>query len=102
LHKWKHEGYRSLQPLVVGGDSILLPTGDGAGTRRIRVSQSDDTWTAEEQWTSRKLKPDFNDLVVYQSHAYGFDGAIVTCIDLETGESKWKSDPLMSDSVSTE
>lgn len=89
-YKWKHEGYRSLQPLVVGGDSILLPTGDGAGTRRIRVSQSDDIWSAEEQWTSRKLKPDFNDLVVYQSHAYGFDGAIVTCIDLETGESKWK------------
>lgn len=89
-YKWKHEGYRSLQPHLVGGDSILLPTGMGSGTRRIRVAKGDDGWSAEEIWTSRHMKSDFNDLVVYQGHAYGFDGAVFTCIDLETGERAWK------------
>lgn len=30
------------------------------------------------------------DVAVYQEHAYGFDGIIFTCIDLETGKRKWK------------
>lgn len=62
----------------------------GVGTRRIRVVASDGKWQADEVWTSRNLKPDFNDLVVYQGHAYGFDAAVFTCIDLTTGERNWK------------
>jgi hypothetical protein len=87
---WKHEGYRSLQPQVVDGDSILIPTGMGTGTRRIRITSSGDEWVADELWTSRNLKPDFNDFVVYQGHAYGFDDAIFACVDLESGQRMWK------------
>ena len=45
---------------------------------------------AEELWTSRQLKPDFADLVTHQGHAYGNDGGLLACIDLQTGERKWK------------
>ncbi len=41
-------------------------------------------------WTSRNLKPDFTDLVTYQGYAFGNDAGIWTCIDLKTGERKWK------------
>jgi outer membrane protein assembly factor BamB len=41
-------------------------------------------------WTSRQLKPDFADLVSYQGYAYSNDGGLLTCIDLKTGERKWK------------
>ena len=89
-YKWEHNGYRVLQPQVVDGDSILLATGMGVGTRRIRVSQADGQLAAEELWTSRHLKPDFNDFVIHGNHAYGFDGALFTSIDLETGKRNWK------------
>jgi outer membrane protein assembly factor BamB len=89
-YTWEHRGYRALQPQVVDGDSILLPTGMGVGTRRIRVSKNDKELSVEESWTSRHLKPDFNDFVVHREHGYGFDGAIFTCIDLATGLRKWK------------
>ena len=46
--------------------------------------------SAEEKWTSRGLKPYFNDFVVHEGHAYGFDGSILSCIDLADGTRKWK------------
>ena len=89
-YDWKHNGYRVIQPHFLEGDSLLLATGSRLGTRRIRVTKVDGVWKAEELWTSRHLKPDFNDFVIHQGFAYGFNGSGFTCIDLETGLRKWK------------
>lgn len=89
-YEWKFMNYRALQPGVVGDEMILLPTGMSAGTRAIRVSKANGQLAAEELWTSRNLKPDFTDLVTYQGHVYGIDGGIFTCVDLKTGDRKWK------------
>jgi outer membrane protein assembly factor BamB len=89
-YEWKIPQYRALQPHVVGSDTILLPTGMNMGTRAIRLKKTDGAYAAEELWTSRQLKPDFVDLVSYEGYAYGNDGGILTCIDLKTGERKWK------------
>jgi outer membrane protein assembly factor BamB len=89
-YEWKIAQFRALQPHVVGSDTILLPTGMNMGTRAIRIKKSNGQYDAEELWTSRQLKPDFVDLVTYHGHAYGNDGGILTCIDLQTGERKWK------------
>src|SRR5262249_51876609 len=42
------------------------------------------------RWVSRYLKPSFNDFVVHQNSIYGFDGRILTCVDLQTGKRRWK------------
>jgi outer membrane protein assembly factor BamB len=89
-YEWKFGNYRALQPCVVGDDTILLPTGMSTGTRAIRISKTNGQLTAQELWTSRSLKPDFTDLVAYQGYGYGIDGGILTCIDLKTGDRKWK------------
>lgn len=95
LYEWQHQGYRALQPQVVGENRLLIPTGMGMGTRMIEVTASGEgeagemSLTAEEQWTSRRLKPDYSDLVVHKGFAYGFDNLIFTCIDLANGERKW-------------
>jgi outer membrane protein assembly factor BamB len=62
----------------------------GMGTRRLAVAHGPDGWKVEERWTSNGLKPYFNDFVVHNGHAYGFDGNILACIDLEDGKRKWK------------
>lgn len=44
---------------------------------------------AKELWTSRKMKPDFNDIVIHRGYCYGFDDAIFGCLDLNEGAQKW-------------
>lgn len=89
-HDWSTENYRALQPLVLES-SILIATGLGNGTRRITVTQDDaGAWSITEDWTSRDMKPDYNDFVRFEDAVYGFDGSIFACIDLVRGERQWK------------
>jgi hypothetical protein len=62
----------------------------GLGIRRLAVAYDSGGWTVQERWTSTGLKPYFNDFVVHRGHAFGFDGSILSCIDLADGKRKWK------------
>jgi len=89
-YEWKTSGYRSLQPLVINDDSIILSTGLGTGTRRIELNSVDGKLSATEVWTNPRFTPDFNDMVLFEGHVYGFTGMIFACFDANTGELKWK------------
>ena len=88
-HPWK-EGMRIVQPALTADGDLLISGGEGKGMRRIAVAHSPSGWTVEERWTSIRLKPYFNDFVVHDGHAFGFDGRILACIDVENGKRKWK------------
>lgn len=91
-HDFPIQQYRSLQPQIVDGVGVLLETGSNDGIALLGVSGAEDSESFETQevWVSKKLKPDFNDFVVHDGHAYGFDGAIFACIDLADGQRAWK------------
>jgi hypothetical protein len=76
------------------GADILIGSGSGLaaqnGMTRIAVAHGAGGWSVKERWTSSALKPYFNDFVVHAGHAFGFDGSILACIDLEDGKRKWK------------
>jgi outer membrane protein assembly factor BamB len=91
-HGWPVEGIaRIVQPTLLGDSEVLIGTGMGVGTRRVRISRSGDGWTEKELWTSRAIKPYFNDLVVHHGHLYGFDGNFLTCVSLDDGKGKWRA-----------
>ncbi len=88
-HDFQISGYRALQPAVVDSDKLLF-TSEYAGSRLIQLFETEQGLSSKEIWTTRNIKPDFNDLVVYQRSLYGFDGAIFACINMETGYRHWK------------
>ena len=88
-HRWP--GFIPIvQPAPTGDGDILISAGSGSGTRRIAVAHGPAGWSVEERWTSKGLKPYFNDFVVHKGHAFGFDDSILACIDLKDGTRKWK------------
>jgi outer membrane protein assembly factor BamB len=94
LWKYSWEGDSIVQPAVTADGDVLLGSGSGMGSEvgvlRIAVTHGSDGWTPKERWTSSGLKPYYNDFVVHKDLAFGFDGSILACIDLKSGERKWK------------
>jgi outer membrane protein assembly factor BamB len=93
-HQWRDGDGSIVQPALTAGGDVLIAaidgTASGVGTRRMAVAHGAGGWTVEERWTSTGLKPSFNDYVVHKGHAFGFDGSILACIDLQDGKRKWK------------
>ena len=93
---WEHawgEGTPIVQPAVTEDGDVLIDSINGMGgngIRRLAVSHTTGRWAATERWTSTGLKPYFNDFVINKGYAYGFDGSILSCIDLSDGARKWK------------
>jgi outer membrane protein assembly factor BamB len=78
---------RSLQPHVVGKAQVLVASEADLGLALLDVKPQGGP---SSRWTSRDLKPAFNDFVVHEGHAYGFDGRIFACVELEEGSRRWK------------
>jgi outer membrane protein assembly factor BamB len=90
-HAWPMgDGARIVQPAFTADGNLLIGTGFGMGVQQVRVFRTADGWSTEPGWTSTGLKPYFNDFVTHRGYAYGFDGRIMSCIDLADGSRKWK------------
>jgi outer membrane protein assembly factor BamB len=92
---WEHlaqvtkDAPRSVQPAAFGESGVLMGSED-LGVLSLELTHQANTWSADQRWASKSLKPAFNDFVVAQGHAFGFDGRIFACVDLETGNRRWK------------
>ena len=81
---------RIVQPALTADGDLLVSEGEGNAMRRIAIAHGPGGWKVEERWRSIGLKPYFNDFVVHNGHAFGFDGSILACIDVKDGKRKWK------------
>jgi outer membrane protein assembly factor BamB len=92
-HAWQADGGNIVQPAILPDGDLLITANDmmgGVGVRRLSVTRDSGGWKVTERWSTRGLKPYYNDFVVHDGHAYGFDGTILAAIDLTDGTRKWK------------
>jgi outer membrane protein assembly factor BamB len=79
-----------VQPAMTSDGDVLISAGDISGLHRFALTNGPSGWAATKRWSTNGLKPYFNDLVVHEGHAYGFDGSMLACIDVVDGHRKWK------------
>ncbi len=74
----------------IGPVDLVVPLGDGVGLARLEGTRTAGEWQVREVWSSRALKPSFNDFVFHEGNLYGFDQNIFVAADAASGERLWK------------
>jgi outer membrane protein assembly factor BamB len=92
---WEHSAHapgatRAVQPQALGDGQVVISSEMDIGVALLDVRRDGDSWAASQLWAGREMKPSFNDFVVHEGHAYGFDGAMFCCLDLGAGTRRWK------------
>ncbi len=81
------------QPVAVSDESLLLSKAYGGGAALLKLSKdSAETWKCEKIWANNAvLKTKFTNVVLHAGYAFGLSDGILECVDLATGERKWKA-----------
>ncbi len=82
---------KGTQPVVLSEDRIFISAGYGMGCRLVKVSAgADGTLSATEVWRGMRMKTQFNSVTAREGHLYGLDDGRLACVEVATGERKWK------------
>ena len=92
---WEYEwdtnnGINVSQPIVVDRNRFFISSGYGKGAALVELKGSGDSYTATTIWENGMMKNKFNSSVLHEGYVYGLDEGILTCLDVNTGERKWK------------
>jgi outer membrane protein assembly factor BamB len=80
------------QAVPIAPDCVLLSKGYGGGAALVQlIPAKDGAFIAQAIWKSpRVLKTKFTNAAVLNGYAYGLSDGILECVNLATGQSKWK------------
>ncbi|MYE89563.1 PQQ-binding-like beta-propeller repeat protein [Candidatus Poribacteria bacterium] len=90
---WKYawpEGINIATPIFIPDDKIFISASYDKGAVLLKMTADEDGIGIEEVWKSRVMKNHFNSSVLQGDYLYGFDNAILTCIEVNTGEEQWQ------------
>ena len=83
-------GINVSQPIIVDRNRFFISSGYGKGAALVEVKGSGNSFTASTIWENTNMKNKFNSSVLYNGYIYGLDEGILVCLDVNTGERKWK------------
>ena len=83
-------GINVSQPIVVDRNRFFISSGYGKGAALVEVKGSGNSLSASTIWENKNMKNKFNSSVLHNGYVYGLDEGILVCLDVNTGERKWK------------
>lgn len=89
--KWDTDmGINISQPIPIDANHFFISSGYGKGAALVEISGSGDGLAARKVWENTSMKNKFNSSVLHEGNVYGLDEGILTCVDVKTGDRKWK------------
>jgi len=83
-------GINVSQPIIVDKNRFFISSGYGKGAALMEIASSGNSFQAKTIWTNINMKNKFNSSVLHEGYVYGLDEGILTCLDVNTGNRKWK------------
>jgi outer membrane protein assembly factor BamB len=80
----------SAQPIPVGENRFFISAGYDHGAALVELKPSGDKFEARTVWQNNRMKNKFSSSVLHDGYVYGLDEAILACVNVETGDLKWK------------
>ena len=71
-------------------DQVFVTSGYDTGAALLQLTSNDSGTTAEEVYFTRDMMNHHGGVVLVDGYVYGFSGSNLTCLDLKTGEQKWR------------
>lgn len=88
--------YNSASP-VIDGQTVII-TGQGQGTKAVKIQKQGDTFVAQEVWKNAELGTKWNTPVLKDGFLYGLsDGRKLFCMNVSTGQTAWIDTKLHND-----
>lgn len=84
-------GINVSQPIIVDKNRFFISSGYGKGAALMEVSGSGKSFSAKTLWENINMKNKFNSSVLHKGYVYGLDEGILTCVEVNSGERKWKN-----------
>jgi outer membrane protein assembly factor BamB len=83
-------GINISQPIMVDSNRFFISSGYGKGAALVEITDTGGSLAARKVWENTAMKNKFNSSVLYQGCVYGLDEGVLSCVDVKTGERKWK------------
>ncbi|MEW6746076.1 MAG: PQQ-binding-like beta-propeller repeat protein [Planctomycetota bacterium] len=90
LNPWSRHNTANCPTPVSADGHIFWANGYGQGGICLRLSRSEGEIVAEEVWTTRNMDCHHGGYVIHGGHVYGNHANGWACLDLKTGEMKWR------------
>lgn len=86
------EHVNAAQPIFRDQRYVFISASYSSGSALIDVTSNAGKWEAKPVWAKKNFfKLKFNDGVYRDGYVYGLDESYLSCIDLMTGQRKWKA-----------
>ena len=97
-----YESVNASSPLVIG-NQVFISECYGAGGTLLNLAENG---SAKQVWNSPSLGTHFMTAIAKDGHLYGVDGHgpsdnAIVCLDLKTGDEKWRKDPEWEETIET-
>jgi len=86
-YNWKTTDDVSAATPIVWEDKVFISSGYNSGCALIHVGNN----FARRIWSNRYMRNHFSSCVLVDSHLYGFDENELRCMDITTGNVKWRT-----------
>lgn len=91
-HPWPTQFFvNAATPVFIPEDKIFISSGYDQGAGLFQLQANGSAVSAQPVWQNKNMRNHMASSVYHEGHLYGFDEATFKCLDVATGEDKWKT-----------